>query len=390
MEERDLRGWKLLARFDELLERARAKVEPGPREAHGLRRLGAGEYLRLFLLGMFNPLITSRRGLGAATALARVRRTASGGAVALSRFSEAQHVFDPELLRRVMAELVEAGAAQAGANCGGINPAALRVIDSTLWKVVPRMGWAQYGGGRGGRAQGVRLHLKLRVSDDAPAEARITAGKGCERAALRERLREGEIYLGDRYYGEDYGLLEEIEARGCGFLLRLRKSAVVHWQKEESLSAADTAAGVVQAGQAALGAREKRGPWRVVRIERAGQEPVVLVASACFGQMSAAEIGALYRQRWQVELFFRWLKCLLPCRHWLAESERGVNFQIYLALICALLLAEASGRRPGKRVMELLAFPQMGWASDEELGAGLERELREQAARRRRRQKAKA
>jgi len=85
---------------------------------------------------------------------------------------------------------------------------------------------------------------------------------------------------------------------------------------------------------------------------------------------------ALYRQRWQVEQFFRWLKCLLPCRHFFAESERGVNFQIYLALIAALLLAAELGRRPGKRVMELLRFHQMGWAGDAEVGRGIERELR--------------
>jgi len=40
-----------------------------------------------------------------------------------------------------------------------------------------------------------------------------------------------------------------------------------------------------------------------------------------------------------VELFFRWLKCILGQRHWLAESPRGVTIQLYLALIAALLLA---------------------------------------------------
>jgi IS4 transposase len=47
----------------------------------------------------------------------------------------------------------------------------------------------------------------------------------------------------------------------------------------------------------------------------------------------------IYKLRWTIELFFRWLKCLLPCRHWLAESRNGVAIQVYCALIAALLLS---------------------------------------------------
>jgi IS4 transposase len=43
--------------------------------------------------------------------------------------------------------------------------------------------------------------------------------------------------------------------------------------------------------------------------------------------------------RWTIELFFRWLKFLLSCRHWLAESRNGVAIQAYCALIAALVLS---------------------------------------------------
>ena len=374
--ERDLSGWKFLTRFRELLSAARVAVPRSEREQHGLRRLAAEEYLSLFLLGLFNPVITSMRGLCAASAWPRVQtECGSDGAVALARFSEAQKVFDPALLQEVMRSLVEEGWGAAGASVGGLDPRALQVVDSTLWKVVPRMKWAHYGGGRGGKAQAVRLHLKLRVIDGAPAHAVVTTGKTCERKAWRGSLRAGEIYVGDRNYGMDYHLLSELEAKGCGFLVRLRASAVHTEVVAEELSAQDQAAGVVAAGRAKLGGRDAQGPWRIVRVERPGQEPVVLVASAAFDALTPAEIAALYRQRWQVELFFRWLKCLLPCRHFFAESERGVAFQIYLALICALLLAQTAHRRPSKRLMEALQFHHLGWASATDLQAVITREL---------------
>jgi hypothetical protein len=376
LRERDLRGWKFVGKFRELLAKAQAEVGASAREQHGLRRLEAQEYLSLFLVGLFNPVISSMRSLCAASAFERVQEECGGdGPVALARFSEAQKVFAPELLQRVIHSLVESGWGAAGASVGGLDPKALHIVDSTLWKVVPRMKWAQYGGGRGGRTKAVRLHLKLRVSDRTPVEGVVTTGQACERKTLRQHLRAGEIYLGDRYYGADYHLLSAMEAKGCGFLMRLREHAVQSEIVEQKRSAADQPAGVVCERRAKLGAEDPQGPWRIIRLERADQEPVLLVASACFDPLSAAEVAALYRQRWQVELFFRWLKCLLPCRHFFAESPSGVRLQIYLALICALLLAQTAQRRPSKRLMEALQFQQMGWASLDELQTVITREL---------------
>jgi hypothetical protein len=73
-------------------------------------------------------------------------------------------------------------------------------------------------------------------------------------------------------------------------------------------------------------------------------------------------------------MFFRWLKCLAPCRHWFAESRAGVRHQVYLALIEALLLSEAIGRKPNLRMMELLHWHQLGMADDAALAEGLRRE----------------
>jgi hypothetical protein len=70
-------------------------------------------------------------------------------------------------------------------------------------------------------------------------------------------------------------------------------------------------------------------------------------------------------------MFFRWLKCILGCRHWLAESEQGVTLQVHLALIAAQLLILYRGERPNRRQMEAIQFYLMGWATWEELMAKL-------------------
>jgi hypothetical protein len=78
-------------------------------------------------------------------------------------------------------------------------------------------------------------------------------------------------------------------------------------------------------------------------------------------------VALIYRYRWQVELFFKWLKCILGCRHLLAESPSGVAIQVYCALIAALMLQAFSGRRPTKRAMELIQFYLLGYVDTDEL-----------------------
>jgi len=88
----------------------------------------------------------------------------------------------------------------------------------------------------------------------------------------------------------------------------------------------------------------------------------------------AAELVALgYRFRWAVELFFRWFKCILGCRHLLSTGRNGVTIQVYLAVIASLLLSLWTGHKPSKRTYEMFCFYFSGWATAEELQAHLDK-----------------
>lgn len=159
-------------------------------------------------------------------------------------------------------------------------------------------------------------------------------------------------------------------------MLRLRDEAVGTIEAELPLSQADRAVGIQRQAWAHLGstARYRSVRVRVVWIGTAAGEVLRLVTNVAPDQLSAAEVGLLYRRRWQIECFFRWIKCLLGCRHWLAGSQAGVTIQLYLALIAAVLFQLHAGRRPNRRMMELFQLHQLGWASMEDLMAGLKRE----------------
>jgi hypothetical protein len=367
--ERDLSRWRLLEDFRARLAVAATQVSLAPTWSNPNRLLHYPDYLSLFLLGLLNPVVRTLRGLSAASHLARVQREVCTRPVSLGSFSEAQAVLDPALLENVFTQL------SRELPVGPPGPAGRRwlIQDSSLFEALPRMYWALWR--RQGQPQAqVRLHLSLDLAQKAPARAAITPGKGCERTAWRTQWQRGDGFVADRYYGEDYQLFGQLEQAGVTFVVRLRDDAVLQVEEELPLSPADRQANVIRSAWVRLGckARYRSIRLRVVWVQT-DKEVLRLVTNLGPGELSAGEVAVLYKARWQIELFFRWVKCILGCRHWLAESPRGAALEIYLALIAALLLQLYTGKAPNRRMMELIQFYLLGVASLDELWAGVER-----------------
>jgi len=120
-----------------------------------------------------------------------------------------------------------------------------------------------------------------------------------------------------------------------------------------------------------LGSEKGSPSGRVRWLGANPKEVLILVTNPAPTVLSAELVAHLYRQRWQIELFFRWIKCILGCRIGWRESPKGVAIQVYLALDAALLLQLHSGQRPTRRMMERIQLYVMGVATIEELEAGL-------------------
>jgi len=371
--EKDLGHWRVLQNFRRQLEAVFQKQPLSASWESPQRELSAPDYLSLFLFGLLNPVVQTLRGLSEASLLERVQAEVCSRVVPRSTFSEAQHVLDPALLERVFNELsAELPPAGQDPGCGQWQWLAR---DGSLFRALPRMAWALYGGGRTGAPnRAVRLHLSFHVWEDKPVQAAVRVGAACERAVWREQLEKGAGYIGDRYFAENYKLFQTLDQKGCAFVLRLREPAVIHIEEELPLSDEDRAAGVVRQAWVHLGSvpRYRSMRLRLVWIQTP-EQTLILATNLPPNALSAQWVGELYRKRWRIELFFRWVKCILGCGHWLAESPQGVCLQIYLALIASLLLQLYTGRRPTKRMMELFRFHLMGWATEAELQKGLAR-----------------
>ena len=378
--ERDLHHWQMLAVFQEVLAEVCQRRKLHQSFADPRRTLGCAPYLSLFLFGLFNPVVKTMRGLCAMSRLPRVQQATGCAHVSLGSFSETQAVIDPHVLEEVFKELFQR---TPSSKAPDRRLADLNVVlqDGSLWRALPRMAWAEYGVGPTGEAKGVRLHLRFHLVEDKPLRAKVAPGKSCERQALRELCVAGQTNVGDRYYGEDYQLFGDIDQARGFFVFRIKEDAVLNVEEELPLSAEDRAAGVVRQVWARLGAREAHRSIRVRVVEiRTADQHLLLVTNLPLERAPAELIGFIYRRRWTIELFFRWIKCILGCRHFFAESPAGVAIQLYLALIAALLFQGFTGQRPTKRQMELIQLYFMGWATAQDLSRCFEEQRAKAAA----------
>ena len=370
----DLHHWRVIEVFRAALLKAVRKKELHPGFQHPERRLQYADYLALFLFGLFNPALRTVRALCAASHLRRVQEEVCQRAVSLGSFSEAQHLVDPAHLERVFRELCQ----QLPPSASGAPALSWEqwfARDSSVFAALPRMAWALYGGGHTGAPnRAVRLHLNFNVLKDQPALADVTIGRVCERKSWEDQWERGAGYVGDRYFSKNYKLLGRLSEKGCAYVLRLAEEATITVLQPLEVSLADRKEGVVRQAWCQLGKNEfQSGRVRIIWIE--GQHSALMLVTNLTPQALPADmVSMLYRRRWQIECFFKWIKCLLKCRHWLAESQQGVTLQLYLALIAAVLLQLCLGRRPNKRMFELIQLYQMGYATTQEVIAGLKRE----------------
>lgn len=371
--EQDLCRWRLIHKFRQVLEEASAAHPPLPTWQDERRRAGLADYLSLFLFGLFNSVLKTTRATCAASGLKRVQQEVCRGRISLGSFSEAQAVVDPALLQEVFARLLAEETPEHARGDARLKhyQARMVIMDSSLWHVLPRMVWAFWRHQSIGQ-NAVRLHVKFNLLRGQVSQMELRPATTCERKQWRQWAQEGEFYVGDRNYGEDYDLLRWMDRHQSQFVVRLRQDA--QWVEEQALrlTPADGPAQVLWHGWVRLG-KNGDGP-RVRLVQVLGEnEQLLLVTNTPVEELSADLISALYRYRWQVELFFRWFKQIFACQHWMAESETGVALQVYLSLIAAQLMYLYRGALPNKRQFELIQMYMSGWATVDELVAGLDR-----------------
>jgi hypothetical protein len=345
------------------------------RDRAGNRQLFCDQYVGLLLIYFFNSIVTSLRGLQQVSELEKVQQLLGIRQVALGSLSEAARVFDADVLHQIVNELaIRAVPLQTGREAEALR--GLTAVDGSILPALPRMLWALW---KDDQHRGVKLHLHFDVLAAVPADATLTPAACSEPDQLAAMLKPQRFYVVDRGYAS-FELFRRILDAGSSFVARVKDSTVFTVKEERPLSTEAKAAGVLRdVVIAKLGtAHHKdylRQPVRLVVVQRTKPDGSVEELWLVTDKLDlAADLVALaYKYRWTVELFFRWFKRILGCRHLLSTCRNGVTIQAYVALIASLLITLWTGRKPTKRTYEMLQYYLLGWASEAEMERHLQR-----------------
>lgn len=398
--ERDVTGLKYFAKLAPLLERLHD--DGCARDRAGNRQLHFDQYCLLILLYLFNPIVVSLRGLQQASGLAKVQRKLGCPRAALGSLCEAATVFDPQRLQEIVAELAAELPPPARDPRLRQVPGALTAIDGTLLSALPKLVQAScLKQTTGSGLVKWRLHTHFEIDRYVPTRIDVTpdgGGPHDERAVLERTLQPDRTYVMDRGYAK-FALFNRIVAAGSSYVCRLRDNSAAEVLEERPLTAADRAAGVLsdQLVRFAHGKADARPdhPLRLICVRTTphtsrgkyrggstgpGSDGVLRIATNLL-DVPAEIIALIYRYRWTIEIFFRFFKHVLGCRHLLSHSQRGIEIQTYCAIIACLLISLWTGRKPTLRTYEMVCYYFCGLASEAELLAHLAK-LQEHATQR--------
>lgn len=349
------------------------------RDRAGNRLLHMDQYMSLLLLYMFNPICTSLRAVQQASELKKVQRKLGCPRASLGSLSEAARVFDSSLMQEIIQHLSDKLKPISSHSKLDDLSGILTAVDGTLIPALSKMTWALWKTDQ----QAVKAHTQFDLEKHVPVKITITDGNGNEKDVLADHLESGRIYVNDRGYA-GLALFQQILDADSSFVCRIRDNAVYDVLEEYPLSDDAKAAEILFDRKVRLGSNKKTKeqlsvPVRLVAVKctphvkrahtgRGGPEQgeILLIATDRF-DLEADVIALIFKHRWMIEIFFRFFKHVLGCRHLLSYCENGIELQTYAAIIACMLIALWTGRKPTLRTYEMLCWYFTGMADEEEL-----------------------
>jgi hypothetical protein len=394
----DVTGLKYFEKLRPLLERLH---EVGcDRDKAGNRGLHYDEFCLFLLLGLFNPIVDSLRGLQQASELEYVQRRLGVCQVALGSVSEASRVFDAELLKPILDELGKQLQPLGRDRRLADIPQTLTLVDGSLVSALPLLVQAMWlKEQKGSGLVKWRLHTHFEVDRFVPTRIDITpngGGENDERAVLERTIEPDHLYVMDRGYAK-FALFNRIVLKKSSYVCRLRDNSAYEVLEERPLNESDRAGGILSDQIVRFpNAKTDSQPDHKIRLiciqtsphtsrgkyrggsTGPGSDGVLRIATNLL-DVPVEIISLIYRFRWNIELFFRFLKQILGCRHLYFHSENGIKLQAYCAIIACMLLCLWTGRKPTKRTYEMVCYYFLGLASEAELLAHLDKLKRREA-----------
>jgi len=380
IKESDIKGFKYFKIISGLLESLHSVATE--RDKAGNRNLHMDQYMSLILLAMFSPICTSLRAIQQASDLKKIQRKLGVPRTSLGSLSDAARVFDSDLLLGIIEQLADQISANSKDHRLDDVKQILTLVDGTLFTALPKTVDALW---KDNDHKAYKAHVHYDLLKSVPVKATLTDANTSERQVLRENLEADRLYVLDRGYGS-YQLMQDIIDACSGFVCRMPERYSRQVIESLELTPEAKKAGIIADQIVTVGVRETSGivkePVRLIEVKctertlksvrlgrKNGQQETTMLVVTNRVDLDAEIIALIYHYRWQIEIFFRYFKHMLGCRHLLSYCDNGIEIQTYAGIIACLLIALYTGGKVTKRTFEMFCWYSMGVADEEEMAA---------------------
>lgn len=351
---------------------------------HGNRTLFYDELVTAYLLAFFNPTLRSLRTIEdfSSDEHRHPRR------LCRSTMSDANTLMDARLLEPLIRQL-RSKLPDLRRRDGQLARLLeqVQLVDGSLFASAATVAWALRDRQRlrdGGRCSHVRMDLRLEAASLLPVHVQVNGKGHSEPRAASEAIEPGVIYVADRGF-ESLKYVQQLLDANADFVLRITLPPNFESREHQPLDQDDVAAGVTCDSLGRLVGSPHTRAARVVPQQELREvmvfdpknpdRPIRLITSLL--DVPAHVIALLYQRRWQIELFFRWLKVHAHFKHLISRSKNGMTMGFYVAVIAVLLIYLRTGRPMSKYAFNLLGFVAEGRGTLQNTLTILERRERE-------------
>ncbi|MGO4441666.1 IS4 family transposase [Rhizobium sp. RAF56] len=342
--------------FHDVLKRVPWAVFDRLVEEHGadkhVRRLSTKTQLIALLYGQLAGAVSLREIAGGLESHATRLYHLGARPASRSTLADANAKRSSAVFAGLFAELV----ARAGRGLRRAMGEATYLIDATGVRLSGAGSqWARFSH----QACGAKVHVIYDAEGERPIYAAVTpANINDITAAKAMPIEAGATYVFDLGY-YDFGWWAKIDEAGCRIVTRFKSHTPLTVTREQAVTQAgpilSDRIGLLPARQAKNRRNPFSDPVREITVRTDAGKVLRLLTNDL--DAPAQEIADLYKRRWAIELFFRWVKQTLKIRHFLGTSENAVRIQIAAALIAFLLLRMAQADQ--KLVHSPLAFARL-------------------------------
>ncbi|AWI04236.1 IS4 family transposase [Clostridium drakei] len=217
----------------------------------------------------------------------------------------------------------------------------IKLIDSsTVSMVKTYFQWAKFRSTK----SGIKLHTKFNLNKGVPELIVVSNAKPHDRTKMKELITEDNcIYVFDKGY-VDYKIFDEFSSKGIHFITRLKDNAAITEVTSNEITYSETtllddSVNIIEDITCYLGTKDiniTEKQYRIITvIDSEGQ---VLTFVTNIFEYTSEDIAWLYKKRWEIELFFKWIKQNLKIKRFIGHSLNAVMMQIVSAIITFIIV----------------------------------------------------